>query len=126
MTESAQKSSVQQTGASHDTSKVDRQVPSAIRTGLHHFGPDSLVDNLTYMLELDYSVNIDSVSNDITSLKAALSKMFGGAAYVVESKICQALAKQLGIDGEGKSLEKLVELLKESEKVQRDELRNAA
>jgi hypothetical protein len=104
-----------------NASIVDQELAEAIRTGLGHFGPESLVENLVYMLEVDYSVNINSLSNDPSSLRSALSKMFGGASYVVEYKICQALARQLGIDGEGKSLEQLIQLLKQS-KLEKDNL----
>jgi hypothetical protein len=115
MTQSVQKNSSAATSSPRDSdhSIVDQELARAIRTGLGHFGPESLVENLVYMLEVDYSVDINSVSSDPASLKSALSKMFGGASYVVEYKICQALARQLGIDGEGKSLEQLIELLKQ-------------
>ncbi len=111
MTASAQNDPVKAISA-QDLSRVDQEFANAIRIGLGHFGPDSLVDTLVYILELEHAVNIDSISNDPASLKTALSRMFGGAAYVVEFKICQAIAKRLGVDGDGKSLDDLISMLK--------------
>ncbi|MGI0091201.1 MAG: hypothetical protein ACREBS_05785 [Nitrososphaerales archaeon] len=97
---------------SRNPSLVDEEVAKAVLAGLGHFGPGSIVESLVYILELEHSVEIQSVAANPEFLRAALSKMFGGAAYVVETKICQALAKRLGVDGEGKSFEDLISMLR--------------
>jgi len=57
-------------------------------------------------------VDLNSLSDNLDALRAALLKMFGGAAYVIEDKITESLAKQLGVDPDGKKLEELVGLLR--------------
>ncbi|MDA4130048.1 MAG: hypothetical protein OK457_04705, partial [Thaumarchaeota archaeon] len=62
-------------------------------------------------LELEHSVDLNSIASNIEGLRIALTKMFGGAAHVVENKIAEALGKQLGVDSEGKSIEELIRIL---------------
>jgi hypothetical protein len=91
---------------------LNHQVATAVVKGLSYFGGGPVVESLVYILELEHSVDLNSLAYNLHALKAALSKMFGGASYVIETKISESIAKQLGIDPDGKKLEDLVELLK--------------
>jgi hypothetical protein len=86
-------------------------VAKAVVTGLGYFGAGQVVESLVYILELEHSVDMNSIADNIDGLRSALSKMFGGAARVVETKIAEALGKQLGVDSEGKSIETLIAIL---------------
>ncbi len=78
---------------------VNQQVANAVVKGLGHFGAGPVVESLVYILELEHSVDLNSLSNNLDALKvAALQKMFGNASYVIEAKIAESLAKQLGVD----------------------------
>jgi len=91
---------------------VNQQLAKAVQSGLGYFGRGQVVESLVYILELEHSIDMNSIANNLDALRIALTKMFGGAAYVIEGKICEALGKQLGIDVEGKSLESLIEILR--------------
>ncbi len=93
-------------------SVLGAQVAKAVEGGLAYFGTDAIVESLLYILELDYSVDLNSVALNPGVLRNALSKMFGAAEYVVEAKICQVLGKLLGVDSEGKSFEDLIAIAK--------------
>jgi len=80
--------------------------------GLGHFGRGQVVESLIYILELEHSIDMNSVASELEALRNALSKMFGSAAYVIEAKIGEALGKYLGIDSEGKNLESLIAILR--------------
>ncbi len=87
------------------------QVAKAVVTGLGYFGTGQVVESLVYILELEHSIDLNSIADNIEGLRSALAQMFGGAARVVESKIAEALGKQLGVDSEGKSIEALVGIM---------------
>lgn len=87
------------------------QVAKAVVTGLGYFGAGQVVESLLYILELEHSVDLNSIANNIDGLRVALSQMFGGAARVVETKIAEALGKQLGADSEGKSIEAMIAIM---------------
>jgi hypothetical protein len=89
----------------------NEQVAKAVVSGLGYFGPGQVVESLVYILELEHSVDLNSIASNIDGLRAALTKMFGGASHVVETKIAEALGKQLGVDSEGKSIEELIRIL---------------
>jgi len=91
---------------------LNQQISKAVVKGLSHFGAGAVVESLVYILELEHSVDLHSLANNLDALRAALQKMFGSATYVIEERIDESLAKQLGIDRGGKSLEELVEILK--------------
>jgi hypothetical protein len=91
---------------------LNQQVGNAVVKGLSYFGAGPVVESLVYILELEHSVDLNSLADNLDALRAALAKMFGGAAYVIESKIAESLAKQLGIDPDGKKLNELVEILR--------------
>jgi hypothetical protein len=91
---------------------VNQEVANAVIKGLSHFGAGQVVESLVYILELEHSVDLNSLANNTDALKAALGKMFGSAAHVIEGRISESLAKQLGIDPDGKTLDQLVEILK--------------
>jgi hypothetical protein len=91
---------------------VNQQVANAVVKGLGHFGAGPVVESLVYILELEHSVDLNSLSNNLDALRAALQKMFGNASYVIEAKIAESLAKQLGVDPDGKKLDELVEILR--------------
>ncbi|MDA4111555.1 MAG: hypothetical protein OK439_03390 [Thaumarchaeota archaeon] len=90
---------------------LNQQVAKAVLTGLGYFGAGQVVESLVYILELEHSVDMNSIATNIDGLRIALAKMFGGAAHVVETKIAEALGKQLGVDSEGKSIEVLIGIL---------------
>jgi hypothetical protein len=91
---------------------LNHQVATAVVKGLSYFGAGPVVESLVYILELEHSVDLNSLANNLDALRAALLKMFGSAAYVIESKISDSLAKQLGVDSEEKKLDELVDLAK--------------
>jgi hypothetical protein len=95
------------------TVALNNEVANAVTKGLSYFGAGPVVESLVYILELEHSVNLNSLANNLDALRAALQKMFGGAAYVIEGKITESLAKQLGVDPEGKKLDDLVATLRE-------------
>lgn len=92
---------------------LNRQVANAVIKGLGYFGAGPVVESLVYILELEHSVDLYSLANNLGALRAALQTMFGGAAYVIEGKIADSLARQLGVIPDGKSLEDLVKILSE-------------
>jgi hypothetical protein len=92
---------------------LNNEVASAVIKGLSYFGAGPVVESLVYILELEHSVDLNSLANNLDALRAALQKMFGGAAYVIEGKIAESLAKQLGVDPEGRKLDELVATLRE-------------
>jgi hypothetical protein len=92
---------------------LNQQVAKAVIKGLSYFGAGPVVESLVYILELEHSVDLNSLSNNLDALRAALNKMFGSAGHVIEGKITESLGKQLGVDCDGKSLDSLVEILKE-------------
>jgi hypothetical protein len=92
---------------SSDETKTNDVVSEAILRGLSNFGGADVVESLVYILELEHSVNLRTVTGELDKLRFALNAMFGAAAYVVEEKICSNLAKSLGLDPEGRSLEDL-------------------
>jgi hypothetical protein len=94
--------------------KINNLVGEAVFLGLSHFGGKNVVESLVYILELEHSVNFRNVANELNTLRLGLAKMFGDAAYVVEEKVRNNLAKSLGLDPEGRSLEQLIEAAKKS------------
>ena len=91
---------------------LNEQFAKAVVTGLSYFGRGQVVESLVYILELEHSINMNSIVENLPALRSALTKMFGGAEYVIEGKICEALGKQLGVDSEGKTIEFMVSVLK--------------
>lgn len=91
---------------------LNRQVAKAVISGLGYFGPASVVDSLVYILELEHSVDVNNAANNLDALRVALETMFGGAAYVVDGKIVEALGKQLGVDSQGKTVQAMIVVLK--------------
>ncbi len=91
---------------------LNQQVAKAVVKGLSYFGAGPVVESLVYILELEHSVDLNSLANNLDALRAALTKMFGSAAYVIEGKIAESLGKQLGVDSDGKSLDSLVDVLR--------------
>ncbi|MDH2900920.1 MAG: hypothetical protein PXY39_08095 [archaeon] len=92
--------------------RLNNLVGEAVLQGLSHFGGRKVVESLIYILELEHSVNLRNVVNELDVLRSGLSKMFGDAAYVVEGKVRDTLAKSLGLDPDGRTLEQLVETAK--------------
>ena len=97
--------------APSSSAELNNEVATAVVKGLSHFGAGQVVESLVYILELEHSVDLYSLGDNLDALKAALQRMFGGASYVIEAKISEALAKRLGVDPEGKSLDDLVAML---------------
>ena len=101
--------------------RLNNLVGEAVLLGLSHFGGRDVVESLIYILELEHSVNLRNVVNELDILRSGLSKMFGDAAYVVEEKVRNNLAKSLGLDPDGRTIEQLVEAAK---KLFQQDLRN--
>ena len=101
-------------GKTQDSASVElnNEIAKAVTKALSYFGAGPVVESLVYILELEHSVDLNSLADNLDALRAALQKMFGGAAYVIEDKITESLAKQLGVDPDGKKLEELVGLLR--------------
>ncbi len=92
--------------------ELNSEIAKAVTKALSYFGAGPVVESLVYILELEHSVDLNSLADNLDALQAALQKMFGGAAYVIEEKITESLAKQLGVDPEGRQLKELVEILR--------------
>jgi uncharacterized protein YdiU (UPF0061 family) len=113
--DNAELSSASRSNASQEKSSTEVEtrlngiVREAVSQGLSHFGGKNVVESLFYILELDYSVDMRNVVNDLESLHRAFEKMFGNASYVVEERVRNNLAKILGLDPEDRSLEELIE-----------------
>ncbi|MHB1908796.1 MAG: hypothetical protein ACYCQJ_07975 [Nitrososphaerales archaeon] len=105
--------SISSQAISNARSQSSQAVKEAVIDGLAHFGGKNVVESLLYILELEHSVDLNDVANQIEKLLAGLDKMFGKASYVIEEKICENLAKRLGLDPEGQSLESLIERVQE-------------
>jgi len=107
---------IQKNGSDADTeaseTALNQQVAKAVVKGLSYFGAGPVVESLVYILELEHSVDLNSLANNLDALRAALTKMFGSAAYVIEGKIAESLGKQLGVDSDGKSLDSLIDMLR--------------
>ncbi len=99
---------------SDEQARLNNLVGEAVFQGLSHFGGKNVVESLIYILELEHSVNLRNIVNELEVLRSGLAKMFGNASYVVEQKVRNNLAKKLGLDPEGRSLEQLVEAAKKS------------
>ncbi len=95
------------------TVALNNEVANAVTKGLSYFGAGPVVESLVYILELEHSVDLNSLADNLDSLRAALQKMFGDAAYVIEGKITESMAKHLGVDPDGKKLDELVATLRE-------------
>jgi len=107
---------IQKNGSDADTeaseTALNQQVAKAVVKGLSYFGAGPVVESLVYILELEHSVDLNSLANNLDALRAALTKMFGSAAYVIEGKIAESLGKQLGVDSDAKSLDSLIDMLR--------------
>jgi hypothetical protein len=77
-------------------SKLNSLVRNAISQALSHFGGASVAESLLYILELE-------------ALHLGLQLMFGNASYVVEEHMRSTLAKSLGLDPEGRSVDQLID-----------------
>jgi hypothetical protein len=97
-----------------EEAKLNDLVGEAISQGLSHFGGKNVVESLIYILELEHSVNLRNVANELDALRRGFESMFGNAAYVVEEKVRNNLAKNLGLDPGGRTLEELIEAAKKS------------
>ncbi|MHB1868934.1 MAG: hypothetical protein ACYCPP_08310 [Nitrososphaerales archaeon] len=93
---------------------VAQEVKKAVLTGLGHFVPRS-VEFLVNFMEQEHSVDFNTIADNPRLLRAGLSKMFGDAELIVESRICQALAEPFGIDSAGRSLEDLISIIRSIE-----------
>jgi hypothetical protein len=102
--------------------KLNSLVGEAVFQGLSHFGGRNVVESLIYILELEHAVNLRNIVNELETLRSGLAKMFGNAAYVVEEKVRNNLAKKLGLDPDGRTLEQLVEAARKL--IQQDSVRS--
>ena len=87
---------------------VNELVADSVVSALGHFGGKNVVESLLYILELEHSVNLGTITTGLDGLRSGLNSMFGGAAYVVEERMCAELAKRLGVNQDGKTLESLL------------------
>jgi hypothetical protein len=97
-----------------EEAKLNDLVGEAISQGLSHFGGKNVVESLIYILELEHSVDLRNVANELDALRRGFESMFGNAAYVVEEKVRNNLAKNLGLDPDGRTLEELIEAARKS------------
>lgn len=93
---------------------VNKIVREAVLSGFSHFGNKNVVDSLLYILELEHSVNLYNLAFDISSFRSGITAMFGAGGYILEERVCDELARQLGIDKKGRNLETLIALLIDS------------
>lgn len=90
-------------------SKVNSLVRNAVSQALSHFGGPSVAESLLYILELEHSVDTQNILDDLQALHLGLQLMFGNASYVVEEHMRASLAKSLGLDPEGRSIDQLID-----------------
>lgn len=94
--------------------KLNEIISEAVFQGLSHFGGENVVESLLYILELDHSVDLGNIGKNLDALQTGLDQMFGNASYVVLGHICADLAKKLGLDPSGRTLEELVDQARKS------------
>ncbi|MDG6998556.1 MAG: hypothetical protein JRN15_05515 [Nitrososphaerota archaeon] len=84
----------------------------AVLSSLAHFAPQRSLEAIVAILEQEHSVNFERLAEDIGILRIALTKMFGNGESVVEARISKALAKDVGVEFEGKSLDEIISLFR--------------
>jgi hypothetical protein len=89
-------------------SELNRLLKNAVANGLGHFGDASIVESLFYILELEHSVDLTSIASNLPSLFSGLRGMFGAGSTVVENKIREELARQIGVDPSGRTIDSLI------------------
>lgn len=106
---------LQKSSRVREESKLDADVRAAVIAGLRYFASSSTLESLLYVLELEHGVDLLAVSENPKLLRTALSRMFGPAEYVVETKICHELGVRIDVQSEGKTLEDLVAIYRSRE-----------
>jgi hypothetical protein len=120
-------SSVEETdsGMRNDESSIDselnRLLRNAVAGGLRHFGDRSIVESLFYILELEHSVNLTSIASNLPTLLSGLKAMFGAGEEVIENKIREELARQIGVDPSGRTIETLIQMTRKMIETQKAE-----
>jgi hypothetical protein len=104
------------TGGSKDSdSSINKEVKSAVLAGLGYFATGPTLEVLVYLLEVEHSVEFNSIAENPGLLRKGLSAMFGSAVEVVEAKICQALGRRFQISIDDKSLDDLISIIRSQE-----------
>lgn len=109
------KKTVRTSDAGKGKYSVHQDVKNAVMTGLGYFATGAALDTLSYFLEVEHSVDFNSIVDNPRALLMGLSAMFGSSVQVIETKICQALGKQFLIGTEGRSLEDMISIIRSTE-----------
>lgn len=99
-------------GNESDTSWMNRAMKQAVLSGLAHFATKQSLEVLVAILEQEHAVDFQKLAEDTGALRVALEELFGSGASVVEARISQGLAREIGIEYDGSSLDQMVMLLR--------------
>lgn len=97
-----------------DNSSINFELRRAVLSGLAHFATRQSLEVIVAILEQEHAVDLQRLAEDTGSLRSALTKMFGSGQSIVEGRISQALAREVGIEYDGRSLDEMILLLKEA------------
>lgn len=97
-----------------DLFRLNNIMKRAVLSGLAHFAPRQSLDIIVAILEQEQAVDLQRLAEDFSPLRSALTKMFGSGRSIVEARISQDLAKEIGIEYDGSSLDEMVEHLTHS------------
>ena len=99
-------------GIKWSTSHINRLMKKAVISSLAHFAPQKSLEVIVAILEQEHSVNFERLVEDTGTLRIALTRMFGSGMSVVETRISKALARDAGVEFEGKSLDEMISLVR--------------
>lgn len=94
------------------TTGIDNLVKKAVLSGLAYFAPQQSLEVIVAILEQEHSVDFEKLTENIGALTSALRIMFGSVESVVETRISRALAKDMGVNYDNRSLDELISMLK--------------
>lgn len=94
------------------TRGLNVHVKRAVLSGLAHFAPQRSLEVIVAILEQEYSVDFERLAENTGTLKFAFTRMFGGGAPVVEIRISKELARDMGVEFDGRSLDELIIMLR--------------
>jgi hypothetical protein len=93
-------------------STMEQGLKSAVMVGLGYFATGAALEILVYILEVEHSVDFNSIADNPGALRKGLFAMFGSAGEAVESRICQAIGMHFRVGSEGKTLEDLISMVR--------------
>lgn len=94
--------------------RMNNKMKRAVLSGLAHFAPRQSLEIILAILEQEHAVDLQRLAEDINPLRSALTKMFGNGSSIVEERIAQDLAREIGIEYEGSPLDAMVTQLTHS------------